>query len=218
MSGLLEKDIRLMLQRKQALIIFLILTLFMTFTQDSAFVLSYLTFLMTIFAVSTISYDEIDNCYSFLFTLPVSRKTYVIEKYLFISVLGVIGWLFGLVFSQIAVLARGESITIMEDLSAILMIPLSVLILASIMIPIQLKFGAEKSRIAIAILGAGIFVLAYAGKLLISDQTNAAIDQFLAAQVNESSTLPLILFFLAVVLLTLASLAISMKIMDKKEF
>lgn len=35
------------------------------------------------FTATTISYDGFDNCYLFLMTLPVTRKKYVNEKYLF---------------------------------------------------------------------------------------------------------------------------------------
>lgn len=37
-------------------------------------------------AVGTLSYDETDNGLAFLMTLPVDRKTYVREKYLFILI------------------------------------------------------------------------------------------------------------------------------------
>ena len=82
MSGLIEKDLRLTLTRKQTLLIFLIMAFFMGASIDGAFIVSYLTMLGTIIAIGTITYDEYDNGYAFLMTLPFDRKTYVKDKYL----------------------------------------------------------------------------------------------------------------------------------------
>ena len=57
--------------------------LFLVIYKDSLFVISYAAILFTILAISTLSYDEYENGMSFLFTLPFSRNTYVVEKYLF---------------------------------------------------------------------------------------------------------------------------------------
>ena len=61
MKGLLEKDLRLMLSRKQSILIFIVASLFVAFTMEGSFVVSYLTMLFTVIAISTLSYDEYDN-------------------------------------------------------------------------------------------------------------------------------------------------------------
>ena len=83
MLGLIEKDLRLTLARKQTLIIFFIMALVMGLSMNGSFIIGYLTMLATIIAVGTISYDEFDNGFAFLMTLPFDRRTYVREKYLF---------------------------------------------------------------------------------------------------------------------------------------
>ena len=50
-------------------------------TKELYAAVGYVTFIFTLFTVSTISYDEYDNGYPFLFTLPITRRQYVNEKY-----------------------------------------------------------------------------------------------------------------------------------------
>lgn len=45
---------------------------------EISFILPYMASVMTSVAISTISYDSMDNGNSFLFTLPVRRKDYEI--------------------------------------------------------------------------------------------------------------------------------------------
>lgn len=69
MAGLLEKDIRLIMQRKQMLLLFVVIAVVLGFSQDGTFILGYLSFCAAIVMVSTISYDELDHGYEFLMTL-----------------------------------------------------------------------------------------------------------------------------------------------------
>ena len=95
MRGLIEKDLRLTISRKQTLLIFFIMALVMGMTMDGTFIVGYLTMLGAILAVGTISYDEFDNGYAFLMTLPFERKTYVTEKYLFCLCMEAVFWCAG---------------------------------------------------------------------------------------------------------------------------
>ena len=61
MSGLFEKDIRLIFQRKQTLAVFLVVAVIMSIAVDGSFIVAYLTMLSAIVAVSTLNYDEFDN-------------------------------------------------------------------------------------------------------------------------------------------------------------
>ena len=53
------------MQRKKALLLFLALSIFIGYSQDGTFILSYLPMLMIIVMIGTISYDEYDNGYRF---------------------------------------------------------------------------------------------------------------------------------------------------------
>ena len=77
MTGLLLKDFRLFLQQKRFFAILVFIAIIMGLNSDSTFTMAYLTFVCSFFVLSTISYDEFDNCYPFLMTLPVKRSDYV---------------------------------------------------------------------------------------------------------------------------------------------
>ena len=89
MKGLLIKDLRLMLQQKRFFLILFFIAIVLNFNSDGGtFVVAYLTFLCSSFVLSTITYDEYENGYLFLMTLPVSKKTFATEKYVFGLLLG----------------------------------------------------------------------------------------------------------------------------------
>lgn len=58
----------------------------------------------SMFSLSTISYDEFDNGNAFLFSLPITRKGYVIEKYIFGIMLGVISLILSTIIACILTL------------------------------------------------------------------------------------------------------------------
>ena len=101
MKGLLIKDLRLMKNMGNSLAIILLVAVGMSFySSDMSFIVIYLAIIGTSFTSSTISYDEFDNGNAFLFSLPVSRKDYVLEKYLFAILMCGGGWLLGSVISM----------------------------------------------------------------------------------------------------------------------
>ena len=81
MKGLMIKDFRLMFRRKRSFIFILLCGFIVNFSTDAEFFVGWLMLIGSLFALSTIAYDEHDNCYPFLMTLPITRKGYVIEKY-----------------------------------------------------------------------------------------------------------------------------------------
>ena len=157
MAGLLEKDFRLLLQRKQALALFLILGVVFGFSMEGSFILGYLPFLMTMLMVGTISYDEMDNGYQFLMTLPINAGIYVREKYLFCAGGTFVSWILAVILYLSAKVFRGESIDFLAEMPTTVSLLPVILILMSVMIPIQIKFGTEKSRVVMA-MACGVFV------------------------------------------------------------
>ena len=96
MKGLLIKDWKLL--RNQGgyfSTVFLIVILIMSIgsVSTTGFMISYMTFLFSVFVLSTLSYDSHDNGMAFLMSLPVERKTYVKEKYLFAIFLSSGSWI-----------------------------------------------------------------------------------------------------------------------------
>lgn len=148
MKGLLWKDAALLKSQKR----FMLLVVFMMAAMslggvDAGFLMSYVPFVFCILVMSSISYDEIDNSLPFLVVLPVSRRDYVKEKYLFGIALG----FGGLLLSFLAVLLygvfRGQTADIMKWVIQMLLTAGFIVAFISLMIPIQIKFGSEKGRV-----------------------------------------------------------------------
>ena len=149
MKGLLIKDFKLMKGQKNFFLVIVVISLIMIITSPgTSFPIGFLGFVGSLFSLSSISYDEFDNGNAFLFSLPITRKGYVQEKYVFGLILGITSLLLGTLMSLIAII-----ITEAGDFNEVLMtagtlLPI-ILIILSIMLPLILKFGGEKGRIAI---------------------------------------------------------------------
>lgn len=165
MIGLFVKDCYLLVQRKQSLGIFLAVCLLMGFSTDGSFMVGYLSILSALLALSTISFDDADNGMAFLMTLPVNEKTYADSKYLLGAVFCGGAWVLAVVLLFAMNFLKGLPLNAVENLvSSLVFLPMSALAL-DLMIPLQLKFGAEKSRIVmIAVFGAFAAVGAVIGR------------------------------------------------------
>ena len=162
MKGLLIKDFKLLKGQKQFFAsVLIVMTVFLMTSNNLSFVISYITVMMGMLTLTTISYDEHENGMGYLFTLPVSRKGYVREKYLFgiMTTLPVLA-----VVSAIAFLVSGIrhiDFKVEEWGDAIMGSMLIVTMMLSLLIPIELKFGAERSRIAMTLVFGGAFAVVY---------------------------------------------------------
>ena len=151
MAGLFEKDIRLIMQRKNVLMILMLLSVFLAYTQEGTFIVSYLPAVATIMIIGTMSYDELDNGYRFLLTLPVTTRIYVIEKYIF-CVAGIfMSWILAVVLYFFMGVLHGNKINIVSDIPMLVRFFIAIEALVFIILPMQIKFGIEKSRVVILI-------------------------------------------------------------------
>lgn len=162
MLGLMRKDLCLLLQRSRALVIMVGVGVIIGFSTDGGFLMGYLTMISTILSIGTISYDEFDNGYPFLLTLPVTRKRYVTAKYLFCLASNLAGWAAASVIFAGCCLVKGEGFRMAQLTDALAFLPLAGLMTA-VMLPLQLKYGAEKSRLALAVLAGVVVALGYVG-------------------------------------------------------
>lgn len=159
MKGLLVKDLRLVFTMKQQLLLFLAVCALIAFTSDGSFVIGYTAGLMGILSLSTLALDEYDNGFPFLFSLPVDVKTYVNEKYLFCILLDLAGMALGTVFFLLSCLTKNGMDKFLEDVVHVAFyFPLTLLLLLSLL-PIQMIFGREKSRIVTFVLYGLLFAL-----------------------------------------------------------
>ena len=218
MKGLLVKDFRLMKGQKNFLVLLFIMIAFVFISgMDASFFMGYLPFLFMIAAMSTITYDEFDNGMAFLMVLPISRKLYVQEKYLFGGVLGFTGLASAFVLFLISEINKGSSMTFTQYVLLFLCFLAFVILFLCLMIPIQLKFGSEKGRIVLFIIFFGIIGIVFLVSKITDKIPAQVIEVFRGIQ-----KLPFgILAALAVGIYILAlfiSLKISLGIMEKKEW
>lgn len=161
MKGLLIKDLRLMLQQKRFFLILFFIAIALNFNSDGGtFVVAYLTFLCSSFVLSTITYDEYENGYLFLMTLPASKKTFATEKYVFGLLLGSCAWATGVIISLLYTFLRKGTISLFDfSVEVIILIPVFAVFL-SLILPFQFKFGNEKGKTAMFLAFAVAFIAA----------------------------------------------------------
>lgn len=214
MAGLLEKDIRLLLRRKQTIVIFVALAVVLGFTQEGTFILGYLPFLGIILTISTISYDEIENGYTFLMTLPINAKTYVKEKFLFCLSGIFISWILAVFLYFAAGYMHGEKLVIIDEVPIIITFLAIEVLLMAIMIPFQIKFGVEKSRIVMLMVFGILTVVSFLlTKVIGTEIMNQIIEKI--ENINEKNLA--LISLLLIILGTVVSYMISCKIMQNKE-
>lgn len=218
MKGLFIKDIRLMLIQKKFFITLALMAVGLVFiTEDASFIIGYLTYIISSFVMSTISYDEFDNGNAFLFSLPISRNTYVLEKYIFALTIGGVVWTITTIIAAIYQSVNTIDFIFIDWLLAVFTVYEVLLFILSLMIPIQLKFGSDKGRMAIL----GAFVIAgVLGFVIINGLEMLNID--IGPILYSLSTLNIGIIVFVILILSLICLfisyIISVKIMNKKEF
>ena len=215
MKGLLVKDLRLLCSQSRFYVILLLVLILAGTSTDATFVAGYISIIFPMFAVSTISYDDYDNGNAFLFTLPFSRKEYVLSKYLF----GLLLCLFGILLSTILIIVQNVfilgSVNFEAMISSQVGTMVSSVLILSLMFPLQFKFGSEKSRVAlIAVVGIVFFLITVSVKLF----EHVSLDlSFLSFIWNNEFILLSILFIVMIVFIYI-SIHMSIRIMMKKEF
>ena len=217
MKGLLIKDFRLMKGQKNFFFVIVVISVGMAaFSEDLSFMMSFLPFVLSLFTLSTISYDEFDNGNAFLFTLPVSRAGYTIEKYCLALLLGGGAWVLSVLLAMGDVILR-ETASLSETvMMAAMMLP-PLIVIQAVMIPFQLKFGGEKGRIALICVFGLLSVIGIAA-VKAARMFGIDIEDMLGILSAASmGTIVAALMVIAVILL-LISVKISISIMKNKEF
>lgn len=217
MKGLLIKDFRMVLKRKQSLLVLLGFCVMIAFTAEGSFIVAYAAGLTGIMGLSTYAYDEHDNGFPFLFSLPVDVRTYVKEKLLFCILTDLAGLAVGTGLFLIACAARGNMDAFREDVVYLLLyLPATLLLIFSTLLN-QMIFGIERSRIVTLVLYGLLFV----GSAVIVKIVGPVGRDQTATQMPEWTTN---VFFLASIALAFmavlyaATYFICLKVMKNKEF
>lgn len=216
MKGLLIKDARFIWKQKRFLVTLLFLAIMLNFNSDGTFVIAYLTFIGFSFVLSTITYDETDNGYLFLMTLPVSRKMFAVEKYVFGLLLGSCTWTVGFIISIMFKLATEGNFSLIDfSVESLMLIPVFAVML-SILLPFQFKFGSEKGRIAMFLAFAVAVVAAYLSAKALKSM-GIDIEHVLDTLPTVHAALVDLLAFLTAAAAVTISCAISSRMMQNKE-
>lgn len=220
MKGLLIKDIKLLKNQGKTLIItlFVLGIVWGAMNANPLTIVSYVTVILAIFTVSTISYDEYENCYLFLFTLPVTRKQYTVEKYVFTLLLVVGAWLISMAVGIVIWAVQGMETSLSEVvLGGCLIAPIP-LLFDSVLIPVRLKFDGERGKLVIPIVAGGLALLVVCIYQILEKIPGNVLGDLVAAAnrlgVGELGAI----FGVAAVVALIISFLCSMHVMEKKEF
>ena len=219
MKGLFIKDIRLIVNQKRFLILYLAVALILSFSMDSSFIVSYVPMIAMLLVLSTISYDYNDNGMSFIMTLPNKPGDYAVEKYIFSASGVTFMWLVSLVLQFVSFMIQKTEYVLSEViLTDALMLPMFLLIIA-IMIPIELKYSPEKGRTVLFIIFGIVMIAVIAGKGLVEKIGGAGDVMELFVKLQNMSPVVLIIAAYAVCLIALSiSMVSTIRIMQNKEF
>lgn len=217
MRGLLVKDFKLLKLQKNFLFVLAAIAIGTSvMNENAAFIIGYFPFVMSMFTLTTITYDEFDNGNAFLFTLPVSRRSYVMEKYVFSLLLGGSSWALSVLLAAAFSLIKGTAPILEIVMEAGMILPILLLVHA-VMIPFQLKFGGEKGRLAIA---GAVGALFFVGVLTVKIAEIAGIDLMRVINALPTAGVGMLsaIANVAAVMILLVSVRMSISIMNKKEF
>ena len=218
--GLLEKDVRLFLRQGGNLFLVLaVVAIFFILTgkMGADFIAVYIPSVMAVYSGNTISYDENEHGYTYLFSLTVNRKIYVREKYIFSFIMTVCGWGMGVICAGIMVLIKpGEFF----DVEMLIMELITIFVfqaIAGIVIAIRLRFEGEKGRMVLPIAILIIFAVCYTiGHFL---ETKLELKESISYMIGEIGDFEIaILLSVLSLLVWFASYKYSMRVMKKKEF
>lgn len=220
MKGLIIKDLCFITQQKKTFVIMAFLFIWFIVLQgaDSApFVISYMTLMGGMTAISIISYDDYDKSMAFLLTLPVKRTEYVLEKYIFSLGSTAVFWaLSTMIYLFVDVQGR------METLIAALVLLLLLSAFQLVMLPVQIKYGGDKGRVVL--LGMVVFLVlgAYAAcmiaerfyKIRLEALADQVVNSIISAGPWAVGGTALLFWCIALAI----SVIISIRFMERKEF
>ena len=219
MKGLWIKDIKLISsQQKNLVLIWLIAAGILIATDQISFAITYTSVITLMTAISTISYDSFDNGNAFLFTLPISRKEYTREKYLFSLFWGIATVIGGVLLVVIIMAGKGTFSMRSEEILIVVLLNIPMLLIfQSLALPFLLKYGGEKGRLVLAVMiGAIIFVVIFFSQMF--ENVGIELMDIMMNQLYLKNITLWVSTYIISIAIWFLSLKISEGIMQKKEF
>ena len=161
MKALFIQDFRYMLTQKSFLVLIALVGIVLALTQNDnyIFVIGYLGFMGMITGMMSVTMDDQSNGLTFLFSLPIDRRVYVREKYIFIVLMGVSFSIFATALCLLFRMFAEYKAPLDEILATSLGTLFVMLLFVCFILPLQLKFGAERARLA-SFIAIGLFFAA----------------------------------------------------------
>lgn len=213
MKGLILKDVYLIKTQSKFLLVFGLIYggLCLSGTMEPSFVSGLALMLTVSLSISTFSYDDLAHWEKYAAATPAGRRGVVQEKYLFtlIMVLAItaVTAIFNVVYSAV----RRDFAQLPANLVATALCVVMGLLIATVLLPLLFKFGAEKSRMMIILGTAAVAVIIFA---LFGLEQAGLLPKSVPGWVVAS--LPVIALGIVAVAF-LFSYSISLKIYAKKE-
>lgn len=149
MVGLILKDLMTIQRQMKAQAFVLVFLLVMAiFMQQSSMLLAIIVFIVTIQAITALSYDEQSKWDKYANTLPISKADIVFSKYILSVMLMIIGLVMALPIIFFINFFTNNEITSEFFLTFNLIVTLALCSLA-VLLPIYIKFGSIKGRIVL---------------------------------------------------------------------
>ena len=213
MKGLLIKDVLIMRNQKSTSLLIVLMGVMMSIYMQSSAVIGYLMMIGGMLSLSTISYDEHENGLRYLFSLPVTRKEYVKEKYLFCIAWVIICMICGSLVCYLIMVFK-KQVDMTELFATALTMFCVILVILAVSIYARIRYGSEKSRIIIYIFFGGISLIGFVLSKFISAEEVMAIERF----VSTNAVTLMVILPIAAAIIYLISYLVSARYMEKKEF
>ena len=215
MKGLLLKDLLLLKNQKRILPLFLFVLIWMVMLGSASFAIPFLSMMAVILAQSSFSYDEIDHSNAFLFTLPFSGRTYVLEKYLF-SLLCVLSVeVLAVILITVGSLFAPQFFSLQEGLEYMIAFLPICLLFTAFALPMRIRFSGDQSRFIYMALYGIIALLVIALQKLVPQE---AAEKLLAALTSVPVSVYAVGIPLLIILLLLLSYRLSCRWLEAKEY
>ncbi len=175
MTALIIKDFLVI--KKQYLKFFILAIAFLVFNTND-FTTTFLYIAGSLLPISAIAYDQQTNWDDYCMALPLSVKQIVLSKYILGILATGIMFVFVSVLTYFSNLIFAKSSSVFFTLTPFVGMILSLMVI-SFYLPFIIKFGVEKARVIIILLGAlmgsGIAIIAYSNRSFSLDFSNYSL-------------------------------------------
>ncbi|MCO8193455.1 ABC-2 transporter permease [Anaerofustis sp. NSJ-163] len=208
MKGLLLKDMYELIKQCKFILLFCVVYVFLSYTESGYFFLAFSIIFFSLLPTTIMALDERSKWESYAITMPYTRKEMVLSKYI-LSLGGVIfmSVLYEFVNIIIYFINSSYAMSIVDSFNIILPFCLMAIIISSVNLPINFKFGAEKGRlgtilicVVIGVIGGGLF-----------SQSSGSVEL-----INYFMNIPSFVYLVLIALLWIVSYFVSVKIYEKR--